>query len=213
MLGLAVEDVSFDRRSPGPRCELDASLSADHSGGATDTDQPPLWSRDYVSQTPTLPDYVAVLLVYGPDIPKGVLEMLSVQLELLLEEFDREESANDAVEFDWKTVDPSFHGNRVVVAPSSPPSGAEARTAGRIVERIRRGVSVLNSRPVRPPAFTRLALQHLEWIASAIDSPGVDRIMILSGGMAETISRATLSNLRTLSDGSGRSGQRDVRSR
>lgn len=173
----------------------------------------PPWSRDYVSQTPTLPDYVAVLLVYGPDIPKGVLEMLSVQLELLLEEFDREEKASGAVRFDGKTVDPSFDGDRVVVAPSSPPSGAEARTAGRILERVRRGVSVLNSRPVRPPVFTRLALQHLKWITSAIDSPGVDRIVILTGGMAETSSRATLSNLRTLSDGSGRSGRRDVRSR
>ncbi len=44
-------------------------------------------------------DHVATLLVSGPDVSTGVLEILRIQLELFLEELDRENSPNPTARF------------------------------------------------------------------------------------------------------------------
>ncbi len=72
---------------------------------------------------------------------------------------------------------------------------------------------MLSRRPERPPGFTRLALQHLEWIARAISSAGVDRVVFFAHGIAETISQTTLKNLVTLNEGKSPRGGGDVRRR
>ncbi len=158
------------------------------------------------------PDHVVALLVYGPDISKSVLEMMSIQFELFCEELDREQSGADSAQFTWKTLDPSFAGNRVLVAPHNAPRGA-GRTIETLLDRARRGISTLTRRPKRPPGFTRLALEHLEWIARAITSVGVDRVVFFAGGIAETISQATLNNLQTLNEDAGPGGKNDIRRR
>ncbi len=148
------------------------------------------------------PDLIVALLVYGPDISKNILEKLSFQLELFLEELDRHASGGESARFKWKTVDRSFEGNRVLVTPTPPPEGATARSAARIVQQARRGIYMLRGDPRRPPGFTPAALEHLGWLADAVESPGVTRIAFFASGMAETISQATRYNLRTLNESS-----------
>ncbi len=86
------------------------------------------------------------------------------------------------------------------MAPDPLPDAAAARTAGRILERARRGISVLSARAMRPPGFTQLALGHLEWIAWTVQSSVEDRLVFYAGGMAQRTSQATLKNLEILNE-------------
>lgn len=144
--------------------------------------------------------HVAGLQVYGSDVSRDLLETLSVQLGLFLEELDRAESGADSPRFDWRTADPSFRGNRVLVAPTALPTGSPARSADPILERARRGISMLYGRPVRPPGFTEESLTYLAWMASAFESPGVARLVFFAVGRTAVVSHATLENLRACID-------------
>ena len=136
------------------------------------------------------------LLVYGSDVPGRTFEMLGVQLELLLGELDRSMARAETSQFNWKTPGPPHPGQRVLIAPDPVPRGRAAGTASRILERARRGISVLTAGPRRPPMFTDAALEHLEWIARAIENEEISRLAFYADGMQEEITALTLSNLR-----------------
>ncbi len=78
-----------------------------------------------------------------------------------------------------------------------------------VLEQARRGLSLINRRPKRPSGFTERALEHLEWIARAIEAPGVDRLVFFALGNTETISQATLKNIRSLLESAGPSSGND----
>lgn len=141
--------------------------------------------------------------MYGSDVSQEVLNTLSVQLGLFIEEVDRAESNADSPRFDWRMVDPSFRDNRILIAPTPPPRGAAARSADRILKRARQGISMLYGRPVRPPGFTESALKYLEWMTSAFNSPGVDRLVFIAVGRTAGISSETHRNIRACIESTG----------
>jgi len=157
-------------------------------------------------------DQIAALLIYGTNVSQAILEMLSIQFELFFEELDRQHSAVGSARLAWTTLASSIGGNRVLIAPASYPEGA-TRVLKDLLDRVRRGVSMLSRRAQRPPGFSRLALEHLEWIAREVGSSGVTRLVFLTGGEAVTISQAVLRNLRRLNEPEEPTGRTDVRSR
>lgn len=142
--------------------------------------------------------YIAAVMVYGPDVSEDVLDMLSVQLELFLEELDRAASESDSPRFRWTTVEPSFDGDWVLVSPTPEPTGAAARTAARVMDNAHRGISLLTGRPQPPPGFTTVGLTHLAWLASALWHPGVDRLIFYAGWEQTEITLLTLKHLQSL---------------
>ncbi len=160
-----------------------------------------------VPPDPRRSPHAAAILVYGSDVPESELEMMSIQLELLLEELDRAAARSASPRYNWETVDPTFAGDRVLVAPSPLPEH-ETRAVEAILDRARRAISMITRHPRRPPGFSRLALQHLEWIARSIELPGITRFGYFASEESVFISRATLENLRALlaSPGESRKG-------
>ncbi len=159
------------------------------------------------------PKHTGALIVHGSNVPTLTFDILRVHLELLLSELDRTISEGAGPQFDWMRRDRSYRGRRVLVTPDPLFQGVAIRSASRILEHARRGVAVLTGGPRRPPMFTDVALEQLGWIARAVEVPGVERLVSFTGGMAQTISQATLSNLQQFNRSGGGSARTDGRSR
>jgi len=211
--------VSPTPRSPTPsgalqllRLPVDAVPTASHPLPIFGTNRPPSVPTVDVPPDPRRSPHVAAVQVYGSDVPESALEMMSIQVELLLEELDRALAGSGSARYNWETVDPTFAGDRVLVAPTPLPEH-ETRPVEAILERARRGISMITLHPRRPPGFTRLALQHLEWIARTIELPGVTRLGFFAAGESAIISRSTLENLRILVDAAGDSREGEAAGR
>lgn len=136
-----------------------------------------------------------MLLLHGSDIPHELFNELSIQFECFLTEVDRGTADNGDARFRWVTVDPTFQGGRVVVAPERMARDGAHRVVSRILEQARRGISLVGGSSRRPPGFTETALKHLEEIASVVGRPEVSRVDFYTNRMTEPISRSTLLNL------------------
>lgn len=130
-----------------------------------------------------------------------------VKLREFLEELDRAESGSGSPRFNWRTVDRSFLGTSVLVAPDPIPTGEAARSAARILNRAAQGISMLYMRPVSPPGFTKLSLRYLMSMAEVVDLPGVARLVFFAGGRTAVISRAARITLEMLLDAVGPAGK------
>ncbi len=147
---------------------------------------------------PQPPGHVGALLVHGSTVGRETLEMLSIQLELFLDELDRSLFQAASERFNWQTLLPSDHESRILVVPEFIPQGAAAASAARVLHHARMGIAMITSGPRRPPMFTQPALEHLQWIARVIEEHGVTRLRFHVGGTHVDITRSTITHLGAL---------------
>ena len=148
---------------------------------------------------PDPPRDIAALLVFGTEVDEDLLEELSIQFELFLEGVDQGLDPEGGPDYDWSLADPSFRGQRILMAPAPAEDSAVRRRPVRtILDEARQGIALLTGSTRRPPTFSDETLDHLEAMATALERPGVSRMAFYANRESELITMATLANLRAV---------------